>query len=167
MRFARTLLICAAAAGYILAAVPAAAQQPDPVSATPGCLEAEEPPLDAVFTRAPILTSPAPARQLGTAHRPAALAPLYVSLVSVNVLDVHSTYDALHSANGREANPLLSGIVDRPAAFIAVKATTTAVSIWTAEKLWKKHRYAAVAVVGISNAALAVAVVNNYRVARR
>jgi hypothetical protein len=41
------------------------------------------------------------------------------------------------------------------------------VSIWTAEKLWKKHRYAAVAVVGISNAALAVAVVNNYRVARR
>ena len=106
---------------------------------------------------------PAPA----PAHRPAALTPLYVSLVAVNVLDVTSTYDALHSANAREANPVVSRIVDQPAAFIAVKAATTATTIWAAEKLWRKHRLAAVAVVGMANAALATAVVNNYRVAQR
>jgi hypothetical protein len=160
--FARTFLACAAAAGCILAAVPSAAQQPDPAAQAPaGCLEDAEPPLQLVLTQPPVPRSPAPA------HRPAALAPLYVSLVSMNVLDVVSTYDALRSANGREANPIVSRIVDRPPVFIAVKAATTATSIWAAEKLWRKHRFAAVALVGIANAALAATVVNNYRVARR
>jgi hypothetical protein len=170
MRFA-SLARAFLAAGCILNAVPAAAmQQPDSAVATStGSTEARQPPLQIVSTQPPVLPAPPPAaaKRPAPADRPAALAPLYVSLVSVNILDVDSTYDALRSANGREANPIVSRIVDRPAVFIAVKAATTAVSIWTAEKLWKKHRIAAVAVVGIANATLAATVVNNYRIARR
>jgi hypothetical protein len=101
-------------------------------------------------------------------RRPAGLVPLYASLVTLNALDVHSTYSALRTPNAGEANPIVAPLVRQPAAFIALKAGTTALSIWTAERLWKKkHRVIAMVIVGSANAALAAVVTNNYRIARK
>lgn len=100
-------------------------------------------------------------------RRPPGLVPLYASLVGLNALDVHSTYSALKTPHAAEANPIVAPLVHQPAAFIALKAGTTAVSIWTAERLWKKHRVVAMVIVGSANAALAAVVTNNYRIAKK
>ena len=112
--------------------------------------------------RAPVpfqLTEPAPS------PRPAALMPLYGSLIGLQALDFDSTMRAMSSGAGREANPLMQSIVGRPAAFVALKAGATGAIIFASERLRKTHHpvAAVILMVGI-NSAYAMVVAHNYAV---
>jgi hypothetical protein len=108
-------------------------------------------------------TIPASA-QTGSAKRPALLMPLYVSQVALQGADLHSTFSALDRGH-REGNPLFRN--ENRAKMIGAKIAVTCVPVVLAEKLWKKNRAAAIAVMVTTNAALSFAVANNYRLAYR
>ena len=149
---ARVLSLLLAA---LLCAVPASAQEPVGTSG----VEAFQPPLR-------IELRPADTRRPPESKRPAALLPLYGSLAALQGLDIHSTRRGMASGKTREANPLMGGVVDNGAAFIAVKAAATLGAVWCAEKLWKKHPKRAVAFAVVLNAAMAAVVAHNYRLAK-
>lgn len=92
-----------------------------------------------------------------------ALVPLYVSFAALQALDVHSTLTALGRPGTREANPLMAGVVDRPAAFMAVKAGAGAGIIYLAEKLRKRSRAGAMVMMAALNSVYAAVVAHNYR----
>ena len=100
-----------------------------------------------------------------TPHRPSRpplLLPLYATYGALQALDVVSTQKAL--ANGAyEANPLLRGLSDKAAGTLAVKAGVTAGTIYLSERLWRKNRVAAVALMAVLNGAYASIVAWNYR----
>ena len=58
-------------------------------------------------------------------------------------------------------------MVGHPAAFVALKAASTAGMIWVGEKIWRKNRVGAVAFMVATNSALALVVAHNYAVVRR
>lgn len=82
-------------------------------------------------------------------RRPGSLASLYVSLAGLHAFDAYSTLRGV-SRGAHEANPLMQGAVKNPAVFWAMKAATTAVPMMVAEKMWKKNRAGAVAVMAIA-----------------
>jgi hypothetical protein len=92
--------------------------------------------------------------------------PMYVSFAGLNALDVDSTYRVL-SGGGREANPLVGGVVGSPAAMIALKAGTTAAAIAASERLRRRHPKAAAILMTAFNSAMAAIVAHNYAVAAR
>lgn len=95
--------------------------------------------------------------------RGAALSTLYVSYAALQALDAASTFRALD--NGAvEANPLLKGVASNRGAMLAVKAGTTAATLYLTERLWKKNRTAAIALMVCANSAYAAIVAHNYRV---
>jgi hypothetical protein len=162
-------IVQAAIASCVLSAVPVLAQDPPP-------------PIPEVQVGVPALLLAAagvgldahqrvPYRQLFPLHdrkprRPAALLPLYGSLITLQGLDVHSTRRALDAGAG-ESNPAMRPVVTNGAAFLAVKAGATASVIWVSERMWKKNRKAALILTGVVNVAMAAVVANNYRVSRR
>ena len=95
--------------------------------------------------------------------RPAILLPMYLANATLHGLDVFSTSEAL-SAGHREANPLLRNA--NLATMIGVKAAATATGVFVAEKLWRRNRAAAVAVMVGVNLGLAAVVANNYRISQ-
>ena len=99
-------------------------------------------------------------------ERPAALFPLYGSLIALQGLDVHSTRRGLDGGSARELNPAMRPVVHNGAAFIAVKASATAGVIWVSEKMWKKHPKRTVIFAALVNTAMAAVVAHNYRVSR-
>ena len=94
--------------------------------------------------------------------RPRVLMPLYAMQITLNGLDVHSTMRAL-DAGHREGNPLLGD--GSAKTMIGAKVASSALSVYLAEKLWKKNRVAAVVMVAGVNAGLMAVVANNYRLA--
>ena len=106
---------------------------------------------------------PAPDLTAQRPRRPGSLPALYGAFVGLQALDVHSTRSGIESGRAREANPLLKNVARNSAGLIAVKAASTAGLIIGTEKLWKKHRVAAVVVMAAVNAATAYVVVHNYR----
>ena len=142
----------------ILAARPVSAQEhTEPVTA-------ELRSANTASQRAPqVYLPPAPAEP----KRPAALVPLYASLVGLQALDIHSTRRGMSSGATRETNPLMKSLVKNDATFIAVKASVTAGTIFATEKLRKKRPKTAVALAAALNIGMAAVVFNNYRVARR
>jgi hypothetical protein len=107
---------------------------------------------------------PAPLASPSQQDRPAALMPLYASFIALQGLDVHSTTRGL-SRGAVEANPFMKDVAGNPGALIAVKAASTAGIIFGVEKLRRKNRAAAVAVMLALNAGTAYVVQHNYRVA--
>ena len=95
--------------------------------------------------------------------RPALLIPMYLANATLHGLDVYSTSEAL-KAGYREANPLLQN-ANTPT-MIGVKAAATVTGVFIAEKLWRRNRTAAVAVMVGLNVGLAAVVANNYRITR-
>jgi hypothetical protein len=81
---------------------------------------------------------------------------------TLNGLDVHSTLRAL-DAGYREANPLFDDGDAKK--MIGAKIASSAISVYVAEKLWKKNRVAAVLMMVGVNAGLAAVVATNYRLA--
>ena len=90
---------------------------------------------------------------------------LYVSFAALQALDAHSTLKAL-SGGAHEANPLMQNVAGNPGALLAVKAGTTAATIFFAEHLAKKNPIASLAVMVAMNSAYATIVARNYRVAQ-
>jgi hypothetical protein len=106
-------------------------------------------------------------RTAAPTSRGALLPALYVSLAGLNVFDAYSTSKGL-ALGATEQNPLLKGIAGSPAAMWAVKGGATAVSIYMAERLWRKHRRAeAIAVMVISNGMMAAVAARNSAVLGR
>jgi len=99
-------------------------------------------------------------------ERPSGLLSFYVSSAALQVLNAHSAFPVL-DGEARELNPVLSTSVSSRAEMLAVKAALTAGTIYVCEKLWKKNRVAAVAVMIGLNSALAVATAHNYRITHR
>lgn len=98
-------------------------------------------------------------------RRPRSLVPLYLSYGALQVLDVASTRRAL-DAGATEANPLLRGVAGNTGATLAVKAGTTAATVFLVERLWRRNRPAAIVLMAALNGAYAAVVAHNYRQVR-
>jgi hypothetical protein len=98
--------------------------------------------------------------------RPRALPLLYTSFATLQALDAVSTWRAMRSGNVRELNPLLTNAADNLPALLAIKAASTAVSIYAVEKLRVRNRKAAVATMIGLNIAYAYVVAENLEVGR-
>lgn len=96
------------------------------------------------------------------AERPRSLPALYVAFAVLQGLDAHSTLSAV-GAGRTEANPALRDIVTQPATFIAAKLAASVSTVYLTERLWKRHRMAAVMLMVAVNGAYGVIVANNYR----
>ena len=95
-----------------------------------------------------------------TPRRPALLLPLYLSLGAAHGFDVYTTTRGL--ARGHtEGNPLVAPVAANPWALTAVKAASAATSIVLAERLWRRHRGAAVAAMVASNILIGVVAARN------
>jgi len=158
-------IVCISLVVVCLAAGQAAAQvsPPDAAVASPsGPLnpEAPRPAVAQLAAAAPVAIN----SQLFRAPepgRPAALVPMYASFVTLQALDFVSTTRALSNPNASEANPVMRGVVGSPAAFLAVKAGSTAATIWIAEKWRRKHPVRAMIFMASTNAAMAAVVAHN------
>jgi hypothetical protein len=102
----------------------------------------------------------------GSEQRPVILPPLYASFGLLQVLDVHSTMEAILAGRGGEANRSMAVLAEHPAALVAVKAAATAGTILVSEQMWRRNRVAAVLLMIAVNGAYAAVVARNYRVAR-
>ncbi len=99
--------------------------------------------------------------------RGAVLPSLYVSLAALNFYDGYSTQSGL-SRGAVEANPAIKGVAGNSAALWAVKGGATALSVYMAERLWKKgHRAQAIAVMVVSNGMMATVAARNASVLRK
>jgi hypothetical protein len=94
--------------------------------------------------------------------RPPALPALYVSFAALQALDVHSTMTAVEAGRS-EANPAIKELVRQPAAFVAAKVVATAATLYISERLWRRHRVAAVVLMVAVNGAYGAIVARNYR----
>jgi hypothetical protein len=93
------------------------------------------------------------------------LVPLYVSFAALQALDVQSTRTAL-DRGGREANPVMAGVVGSPVAFVALKAATGAAVIYASEKMRRRSRVGALVTMAALNGLYATIVMRNYAAAR-
>ena len=117
--------------------------------------------------QAPTITAaPVVAQAPSAAHRPSVLVPLYVSFATLQGLDIHSTLRA-PEFGGREANPVVGSMLGSPAAFIAAKAGMTASIYFVSERLWKRHKTAAVLTMIGLNSSYGAVVAHNYAVEAR
>jgi hypothetical protein len=121
---------------------------------------------DANETSRPDGTAVAAVLRAPEVTRPAALPALYVSLVALQAWDVHTTSAALKTG-AREANPVASPFAGSSAQIIALKAASTASTIFFAERLWKQNKVAAVVVMAAINGGTVAVAMNNARIARR
>jgi Domain of unknown function (DUF5658) len=95
------------------------------------------------------------------AKRPSFLVPMYVSFGVLQGLDYVTTTRALAAGTGREANPVMASIAGNRPALLAVKAGTTATTVWIAERMWKKHPVRAIALIAAANGAIGLVVAHN------
>lgn len=141
------------------------------VAMTTPCLASDETkkpegPLQAAIARTAKATEPALASWavLDSQKRPATLTTLYGSYAALQVLDVVSTRRAL-AAGAHEINPLMRS--NSLAGVIGVKAAAGGATIYFAERMWKKNRVGAIAVMAVLNGASAIIVARNQQHARR
>jgi uncharacterized membrane protein len=97
-------------------------------------------------------------------HRPVAVGVLYGTYATLQALDVVSTRKAI-GAGAHELNPVMNG--GNVGAMLAVKAAVGVSTIYFTEKLWKKNRAGAIAVMVALNGAQAAIVAHNASYARR
>jgi hypothetical protein len=152
-----------AAALFILASsTPVLAADAEPISAVSAHSEIVELVGDTDWSLEPIRLG----SHLSGTSRGALLPSLYVSLAALNVYDAYSTRAGL-ARGAVEANRLMQGVAGNSAALWAVKGGTTAVSIFVAERLWRKHRRVeAIAVMVVSNGMMAAVAARNAAVLR-
>jgi hypothetical protein len=107
--------------------------------------------------------APLPVRR----ERPQWLTPMHIATVTMQMLDAHSTYAAIHDAHIVEANPLMRSMAENTATLVAVKAGVAAAIVYSTEKLARRHRVAAFATALAVNSAYAMLVAHNYSIARQ
>lgn len=98
--------------------------------------------------------------EIGAGRRPSVLPALYVSLAALQAYDAYSTTAGL-SRGAQEANSLMQGVAGNKAAMWAVKAGTTAASIWLAERMWKRNRVGAIVTMVTMNGMMASVAARN------
>jgi hypothetical protein len=113
----------------------------------------------------PDLTSGSRRQMPPASRRPAALMPMYASLGVLQGLDVYMTSSAVQRG-AVEVNPIMKPVAGSQVASLAVKAATTAASIYFTERAWKHNRKGAVILMAAINVATAVVVAHNTQVAR-
>ncbi|CAN5666493.1 hypothetical protein BH23ACI1_BH23ACI1_32220 [soil metagenome] len=116
--------------------------------------------------RRTITPQPNPLTQARFDRRPAALPAMYATLGALQALDIYSTRQAL-GAGAHEANPLMGKAAGNTGAMLAVKALSTAGTIYFVERAWKKNRKGAIITLAIINGATATIAAHNLRNARR
>jgi hypothetical protein len=99
------------------------------------------------------------------AKRPTILPVLYATLGAMQAFDLYSTAAAL-KAGAHETNPMAAAYAGNTASMLALKATTTAGTIFFAERLWKKNRVGAIVLMAAINGATAAVSMRNMRNAR-
>lgn len=101
-----------------------------------------------------------------TPKRPPLLSALYVSYAGAQVLDLYTTSASLRQG-GREVNPVVAPLSADLVAVSVLKAATTAGTIYFVDRLWRRHRVAAVILMAGLNGAVGGVAAHNARVARR
>jgi hypothetical protein len=101
-----------------------------------------------------------PPVEIGGERRPSILPVLYVSLAALQGFDGYSTTAGL-ARGARETNPVMTSAAGNSAAFWAVKAASTAGSIWVAERLWKNNRVGAIVTMAVVNGVMASVAARN------
>jgi hypothetical protein len=110
-----------------------------------------------------VITIPA---QTPAASRPSALVPMYFGLTVLQAYDGYTTIRGV-AGGAAEQNPLVGGLAKQPAAFFALKALSTATTIWAAEQLWRQHhKTQAIVTMAIANAAMGFVAARNASVLR-
>jgi hypothetical protein len=104
--------------------------------------------------------------EIGAGRRPSVLPVLYVSLAALQGFDAYSTTAGL-ARGAQEANPMMRGVAGNSAAFWAVKAGSTAASIWLAERLWKTNRVGAIVTMVVVNGVAASVAARNASVLKQ
>jgi hypothetical protein len=94
------------------------------------------------------------------------MASLYATTATMQMLDVDSTLKSLNRG-AVETNPLMSGLVNNRAAFIATKAGIAAATIYATSKIAKNSKLRAALTLVAINSAYAMIVKHNYSIARR
>jgi hypothetical protein len=110
--------------------------------------------------------APAATVRIGASSRPRPLVPLYVSYAALQGADLVTTARA-RGRGAVEANPLLGGLGNSSAGLLTVKAGVAVGTFYLAERLWRRNRVAAVALMAGLNGAYAVIVARNYALGRR
>jgi hypothetical protein len=166
----RRWCVCAAVAVIVPATALAQAEPLIPTSASFG---PSAPLLQSARAAAHLITlEPAPPARSSSwlprseEARPRGLLPLYAGFGVLQALDAHSTIRAV-GAGRTEANPLVAPFANRPGLMIGVKAAAAAGTIALSERLWRRHRVAAVTLMIVANAGYAAVVAHNYRQGRR
>jgi len=91
-----------------------------------------------------------------------------VTMTALNVADYLSTRQALKFPGLQEGNPLMKPFVKNPALFAAIKAGTTALSVWGLNKMFRKgNRTTAWVMTMASNFILSYVVSNNMRLIQK
>jgi len=105
-------------------------------------------------------------------HQPSAvrwssifLGSLYISTGVLQGLDVHSTLSSIRRG-ADEANPMMKGLVDHPAMFVATKAALTSATIIAVRSIVKRNKLAAIATLVAIDSLYVITVRHNYEVAR-
>jgi len=156
-----------AACAWILAVTLSSAAPPDALTGSDTAPRmAPAHPIATAVASAPAL-EPAPEAWMldRKVSRPGALQLLYGTLGALQALDVYSTQRAL-SRGGSEINPIMKRTAANQAAMIAVKAVSTASSIYFTERTWKKNRKGAVVLMAMVNGVTAAVVARNLKNAR-
>jgi hypothetical protein len=125
----------------------------------------EAPPVEPPFVALPVAVTPGNFERDDEPKRPAILPVLYAGYTAAQVLDVWTTRRAI-GAGASEENPLM-----RPAAGSAttwfLKAAGSAGTIYAVERLWRRHRAAAVVTMVAANVAVIAAASHNAGVTDR
>ncbi len=95
---------------------------------------------------------------------PTTMKRMYITYGALQAADITTTLVGL-SRGGYEANPLVRGVADRPAALMAVKVGTSVGTYFLVERLRKDKPLAAAITLAAINSTLAVVVVNNMQTA--
>src|SRR5262245_11431331 len=97
--------------------------------------------------------------------RPAALPALYATLGAMQAWDIYSTSAAL-KAGAKEGNPTAAPFAGNAGSMLGLKAATTASTIFFAERMWKKNKAGAIAMMVAINGATAAISMHNMHNAR-
>jgi hypothetical protein len=110
------------------------------------------------------MTAPPSVLEVSPATRGPALPALYVSLIGLQAYDGYSTSRGLRQG-AIESNTFMGRVASHPGALWAAKGGAAFLSIYTAERLWRRHRRGeAIAVMVVSNGIMAAVAASNARI---
>jgi hypothetical protein len=97
--------------------------------------------------------------------RPAALPVMYAAFGALQAMDIYSTRRAL-GAGASEMNPVVRNASGNSGAMLAIKAASTAGTIFFTERAWKKNRKGAIVLMAVINGATAAVAARNLKNAK-